>query len=292
MGVSEHARLPVPALDEFPGVRALGQWPHDIFPFGPERSKGVTPEDKNPVPVNIRTRVLGTEQVEVAGRSFQAVMHEKRWEASVRDRREEQVLTVWIAEGVELPLKWTQVVDGKAVSASTLLSLAENVEVAGTAISCMVTTTTKHSADGDIVKKRWSSKAVPGFLVKMESRLETVEFSLSVQEWVTAFQATAKPHAPVEAAASGGRPALGLRPNMSDSGNGVLVDAVTPGGNADKGGILAGDRIIALDEEAVAGLESYSQALSRLRVGQDVTVKLLRDGAERTHQVRVGQRAN
>ena len=44
-------------MDEFPGTRALGQWPHDIFPMGRERGM-ITPEDKNPMPENVEMKVL------------------------------------------------------------------------------------------------------------------------------------------------------------------------------------------------------------------------------------------
>ena len=189
--LSESTSLVVPALEEFRGVRAVGQWPHDIFPMGPERQAGVTPQDKNPPAKNIRTQTLRTEQVQVAQRQLQTQVIEKRWEAHLRDRVEDHILTAWIAEGVELPLRWTLAVDGAVQSESELVSFEEPVDVKGARIPCIVTVTTKRLPEGNIVKRRWSSTAVPGFLVKMESRMESPGFSLAVNEWITGFQATA-----------------------------------------------------------------------------------------------------
>ncbi len=191
IALSENTSLVVPALDEFRGVRAIGQWPHDIFPMGRERQSGVTPEDKHPPTKNIRTTTLRTEQVEVAERKLQTQVIEKRWEAHFRDRVEDHVLTAWIAEGVELPLRWTLTINGAVQSESELLSFSEPVDVKGTTIPCIVTTTTKRLPEGSIIKKRWSSTSVPGFLVKMESSMESPGFSLIVNEWITDFQATA-----------------------------------------------------------------------------------------------------
>ena len=66
-------------------------------------------------------------------------------------------------------------------------------DMMGVTIPCVVTTTTKQLPEGSIVKRRWSSTAVPGFLVKMESKMESPGFSLAVNEWITDFQATATP---------------------------------------------------------------------------------------------------
>ncbi|MFQ6114438.1 MAG: hypothetical protein ACE5NG_10200 [bacterium] len=51
----------------------------------------------------------------------------------------------------------------------------------------MVTVTRKRLPEGVIVKKRWSSTKVPGFMVKMESQLEGDGFTLEVKEWITDF---------------------------------------------------------------------------------------------------------
>jgi predicted metalloprotease with PDZ domain len=63
---------------------------------------------------------------------------------------------------------------------------------------------------------------------------------------------------------------------------GTRVNAVTPGGPADKAGIKVGDLIINVrgDVEAPAGdsTKSLSEALRNLKAGQDVKLSLLRDG--------------
>lgn len=290
LDLSERATLVVPALDEFPGVRAEGQWPHDIFPFGPERQSGVTPEDKQPRATNVRSKTLRVEQVQVAGRSFQAQVVEKRWEAHRKGRVEEHALTAWIAEGIELPLRSTLTIDGAALSESAVVSFEERVDVAGVGLSCMVTLTTKHLPEGDIVKRRWSSAQVPGFLVKMESRLESKEFSLVVDEWITGFQAEVAQQRTVEGAAPAAKPGLGLRPEDAGSQGGALVVSVTPDGPAAKAGILAGDVIVELDGQPVTGLGDYARVLAALSIGKEITVKLMRDGKAQTLEAVVGQR--
>lgn len=290
LDLSERATLVVPAVDEFPGVRAEGQWPHDIFPFGPERKSGVTPEDKQPPPTNVRSKTLRMEQVQVAGKSFQTQVIEKRWEAHRKGRVEEHTLTAWIAEGVELPLRSTLTVDGAALSESAVVSFEEEVDVAGVALPCMVTLTTKHLPEGDIVKRRWSNAQVPGFLVKMESRLESKDFSLIVNEWITGFQAEVAPQKAIEGAAPAAKPGLGIRPEDASSKGGVLVVSVTPDGPAAKAGILAADIIVELDGNPVTGLDDYAKVLSALSIGKEITVKLMRDGKAQELKAVVGQR--
>ena len=250
----------------------------------------MTPEDKQPPAKNVRSKTVRTEQVQVGDKSFPTQVIEKRWEVERRDRIEEHALTAWIAEGVELPLKWTLTVDGIALSETRLVSLAEPVEVAGVALPCMVTLTTKHLAEGDIVKRRWSSSQVPGFLVKMESRLESKGFSLIVNEWITGFQVAVAPRKVVEGAAPAAKPGLGIRPEDAGSNSGVLVVSVTPEGPAAKAGLQAGDIIVELDGQPVTGVGEYSQVLSALSIGKEITVKLLRDGQAQQLQVVVGQR--
>jgi mono/diheme cytochrome c family protein len=291
--VSEQASLVIPAVDAFPGVRALGQWPHDIFPYGPERESGVTAADKQPVPHDLKTRTLREEQIELDGEQMTVQVIHREWKAGDGDDAPRHVLTAWIVDGIELPVEWTLTVDGKLLSESKLVSLSEPVKVGELNIPCVVTVTKKHLSEGLIVKRRWSSSEVPGFLVKMESSMETDAFSLTVNEWVTDFRASAPDLVQEEEDGGnppGSRPALGFMPDYESGEDGVLVSDVSPGGPAEEGGMLAGDLIIAIGDEEIHGLEDYMDVLYTLRIGKEVTVKILREGLKKDLHIVVGER--
>jgi uncharacterized iron-regulated protein len=108
----------------------------------------------------------------------------------------------------------------------------------------------------------------------------------------TAEEAPA-PAAPARSADMEGRPALGIMPDYgADSGEGVVVGAVTPGGAAEKAGLQAQDRIVRIGESPVADLEDYMEALAGRRPGDAVSVVVVRDGATRTFEVRLQARTH
>ena len=291
--ISEQASVTVPAVDALPGVRALGQWPHDIFPFGPEREDGVTPADKQPTPQDVKTERVREEEIDVAGKPETARVIEREWKAGRGEEARRHVMTAWVVDGIELPVKWVLSVDGEVLSESELVSLSELVKVGELSIPCVVTLTKKHLTEGTIVKRRWSSVQVPGFMVKMESQMKTDAYSLTVNEWVTGFQSSAA--GILEQDEDGGnppgaRPALGFKPDYQSTAGGVLVDEVTAGGPADEGGLLAGDLIIEIDGEDIFGLEDYMGVMSRLRIGNEVTVMVERGKHLKELSVVVGER--
>ncbi|MFQ6003061.1 MAG: hypothetical protein ACE5KJ_04880 [Candidatus Zixiibacteriota bacterium] len=187
--IQEEAILPVPAVDVFPGTRALGQWPHDIFPYGPERQEGVASEDKNPFPQQVTLKVLKeTTDIFFQGKKYPTKLYLKEWDVSTKTGKRHYVMKAWVTEGIELPLKWIITSsDGSDDSETELVNLEDVVKVGKNQLTCMVTVTKKKLPEGVIVKKRWSSTQVPGFMVKMESWLEGQGFSLEVKEWITGF---------------------------------------------------------------------------------------------------------
>jgi hypothetical protein len=62
--------------------------------------------------------------------------------------------------------------------------------------------------------------------------------------------------------------------------NGLRVDAVTPGGPADKAGVRDGDVLTAVDGKKLAG-EEAGDALHDLKIGQGVKLTVLHDGKSR-----------
>ncbi len=86
------------------------------------------------------------------------------------------------------------------------------------------------------------------------------------------------------------RASLGTMPDFSHSGVGVRVQQVMPGSAAEAAGILAGDVVIELDGQEVTDLRAYSALLKAHLPGDEVTVKVLREGAELTLTAILGTR--
>ncbi len=69
---------------------------------------------------------------------------------------------------------------------------------------------------------------------------------------------------------------MGIMPDYTFSGTGVLVDGVSDGRPAQKAGIKAGDIILQLGEHKVTDVQSYMQALNKFSKGDATRVKLIR----------------
>jgi len=92
------------------------------------------------------------------------------------------------------------------------------------------------------------------------------------------------------------RPALGVQVVSESQARtqygverGVLVAQVQPGGAAAEAGIRAGDVIIALDGQPVEGFRDLTRTLSERRVGQRVTVTVLRGNQQLDFDVVLGE---
>ena len=73
---------------------------------------------------------------------------------------------------------------------------------------------------------------------------------------------------------------MGIMPDYSYSGTGVRVDGVTDNRPAKKAGILAGDIVKQLGDIKTSSVESYMQALSKFKKGDQTTVTILRKDQE------------
>lgn len=69
---------------------------------------------------------------------------------------------------------------------------------------------------------------------------------------------------------------LGIMPDYAYQGEGVRVDGVTEGRPAQKAGIVAGDVIIRLGDDAIRGMQSYMEALSHQKGGKATDVIIRR----------------
>jgi serine protease Do len=69
---------------------------------------------------------------------------------------------------------------------------------------------------------------------------------------------------------------------------GAWVAEVTPGTEAEKAGVRPGDVIVALDDVRIRSMDDLILAVRRQSVGDQVTLKLWRDGAEMTVEMKIG----
>lgn len=86
---------------------------------------------------------------------------------------------------------------------------------------------------------------------------------------------------PPEAPASGARRVrVGLIPNYSDPGPGLLLEGVSENSPAEKAGLRAGDRIIQWDDIKITTIEDLQFVFERAMPFQPATVTIIRDGKE------------
>jgi len=72
--------------------------------------------------------------------------------------------------------------------------------------------------------------------------------------------------------------------------DGVIVIDVAAGGPAERGGMLIGDVLLALDGRAVEDSDDVQRALGTQSVGASLPVRVLRGGEPRTLTVTIGER--
>jgi hypothetical protein len=73
-------------------------------------------------------------------------------------------------------------------------------------------------------------------------------------------------------------PRLGIRPSYEDDKEGVLLDGVSPGGPADKGGLKAGDRIVEIGGRAVRNLNGLMVLMAQQKRDRAVDITVQRGG--------------
>lgn len=74
---------------------------------------------------------------------------------------------------------------------------------------------------------------------------------------------------------------LGIVPDMSGiQKNGLGVDGVRTGGPAEKGGILKGDKIVAINSQPVNNIYDYMFRMAKLKVGSTAIVEVERNGTK------------
>jgi hypothetical protein len=105
---------------------------------------------------------------------------------------------------------------------------------------------------------------------------------------------TVKEEQPSGQAASGGGggygPYFGSIPDFGQEENGVKFSDVRPGSPAAKAGFKAGDILVQFGDKPIHNLYDFTDALRRSKVGDEVNVKVLRDGEPVIAIVKLEQR--
>ncbi len=82
-------------------------------------------------------------------------------------------------------------------------------------------------------------------------------------------------------------PRLGVRPNYSDEGEGVLLDGVTDDLPASRAGIKKEDRIVRIAGKPIKNLEDYMEVLTQQKKGSTIEVGIIRNGKKLTVKVKL-----
>ena len=81
-------------------------------------------------------------------------------------------------------------------------------------------------------------------------------------------------------------PKLGIMPgNYEATSGGVLVEGLSPGGAAEKGGVLPQDVVVEIAGKPVKEIDSYMTAMAAQKAGQEIEIVVLRDGKRVTLKV-------
>jgi Peptidase family M28/PDZ domain len=109
---------------------------------------------------------------------------------------------------------------------------------------------------------------------------------------LTLVRGAGHPPAPEGEATRGYGAYLGSVPDFTPVERGVKLSGVSPGSPAEKAGIRAGDILIGLGEFEVTDLQAMTDALRAHKSGDEVEIRLLRDGQPVTVKVTLGSRSS
>jgi len=95
---------------------------------------------------------------------------------------------------------------------------------------------------------------------------------------------------PASGGGAGYGPYFGSIPDFGQTENGVRFSDVRPGSPAAKAGLKGGDVLVQFGDKPIRNLYDFTDALRRSKVGDEVEVKVLRDGQPVTAKVKLEQR--
>jgi len=121
-------------------------------------------------------------------------------------------------------------------------------------------------------------------LINYEGEKEILDFAYPIiMEFATSDESLtyneAEQKAPKRNIGRGLKVKFGIMPDFtSTENNGLGVGGVTKGGPADKGGMLKGDKIIAINGMTVSNIYDYMARLKKLEPNQTILVDIIREG--------------
>ena len=83
---------------------------------------------------------------------------------------------------------------------------------------------------------------------------------------------------------------LGSIPDYDEGTSGVKLSGVGPGTPAEKAGLKSGDTVVGFAGKPIATIYDYTQGLARAKPGDEVEIKVLRDGKEVSLKATLGAR--
>ncbi len=120
--------------------------------------------------------------------------------------------------------------------------------------------------------------------------IANVTIQLANADTPPAFQVVAEDKPTSGGGGSGYGPYFGSIPDFGQTENGVKFSDVKPNSPAAKAGLKAGDVLVEFGDKSIKNLYDFTDALRRSKVGDVVTVKVLRDGQPVTASVKLEQR--
>jgi len=81
-----------------------------------------------------------------------------------------------------------------------------------------------------------------------------------------------------------------LREGLNYTGTGALVSRVVEEGPAAKAGVQKGDVVVGINTATIASATDLTDAIGKAKVGQTISVRIVRDGARRTLNAKLAER--
>lgn len=117
--------------------------------------------------------------------------------------------------------------------------------------------------------------------VKVVQMVYRVATALAQREERIAFSRPQQQQQAQPPARRGGRVRLGIIPDYTvQDDKGVLLQGVSPGSPAEKAGLKAGDRIVAINGKRVQNIEQMMSLYAELEPGKPAEITIVRDGQE------------
>jgi hypothetical protein len=136
-------------------------------------------------------------------------------------------------------------------------------------------------------------KINPEGAIRLLDMIEDVTEQLTYAPGRPKFQ-TVSEEQPAAGRSSGGGggygPYFGSIPDFGEVPSGVRFSDVKPNSPAAKAGLRAGDILVQFGDKPIKNLYDFTDALRRSKVGDEVEVKVLRDGQPMTAKVKLEQR--